>query len=487
MVYQPIIGLETHIQLNTVTKLMCACKNEYTPDYPNTNICEFCTGQPGALPVLNQEAVRKAIRLGVALGSKIPSVTSFDRKNYFYPDLPNGYQISQFGQPIVEGGKLEFYIEDKQTGSLTLSNVDITRAHLETDAAKLIHAGGKTMVDFNRSGAPLIEIVTEPVIRSPEQAMAYVTELQLLVRKLDISDADMEKGQMRFDINISLQNESQSKHNQLPSYRAEIKNVNSVRALGRVIYYEIERQTKLLDSNVTPSQETRGWDDESGTTSLQRSKEDAMDYRYFPEPDLLPITIEPADIPLILELVELPSAQRNRYISLGLSVQTALVLTNVSEMGMYYDIVCLAQASPDSNILKTLANIITGILPTKIDKLHTQLDQLVSPENIWSLAEMFYLKQINNQGLDKALDLVIAKPEADVKELVAVHNLMQVNDDGVLLAFVDAVISNNPGPVAEYKAGKEAVVGFLVGQCMKESKGSGNPQKFRELLISRLS
>lgn len=486
MSLRPVIGLETHIQLNTTTKLMCACLNEYNPDFPNQNICEFCTGQPGALPQLNQEAIRKAIRLGVALGSLIPEITSFDRKNYFYPDLPAGYQISQFAHPVIEKGELDFVIESKENGTLEASKVSITRAHLETDAAKLIHAGGKTMVDFNRSGAPLIEIVTDPVIHSAEQAMAYVSELQLLVRKLNVSYADMEKGQMRFDINISLQNESEQQSDTLPPYRIEVKNVNSIRSLGRAIAYEIERQKKLLESGTVPAQETRGWDDDAGTTSIQRSKEDAMDYRYFPEPDLLPIKIDISDIPLLEELPELPGMQRERYQSQGLTLQTALVLTNSQEMGQLYDQVNSFQVKPDAEVSRTLANIITVVLPPKAEEKKLDLLSLVRAKNILSLAEMFSSKQINNQGMGKALDIVIETPEANIEDIVATHNLMQVNDDSILLAFVESVLAGHPGPVEEYKGGKEAVIGFLVGQCMKESKGVGNPQKFRELLVEKL-
>lgn len=486
MSYRPVIGLETHIQLNTKTKLMCSCVNEYSPDYPNQNICEFCTGQPGALPRLNQEAVRKAIRLGVALGAEIPEVTIFDRKNYFYPDLPNGYQISQYAHPIITGGQLEFFIEDREKGGFEGSAVEITRAHLETDAAKLIHAGGKTMVDFNRSGAPLIEIVTEPVIHSAEQAMAYVNEMQLLVRKINVSNADMEKGQMRFDINISLQNENEQASNTLPPYRIEVKNVNSVRSLGRAIVYEIERQKKLLESGTIPAQETRGWDDDSGVTTVQRSKEEATDYRYFPEPDILPIRIEKTDLPSREELPELPARQRHRYVEQGLSLQTAIVLTNNAEMGLLYDQVNGLQGGVNSEVSKVIANIVTVILPPKAELNKVELASLVLGRNILALAELFVSGSINNQGLNKALDIVISEPEKDANEIVATHNLMQVNDDSVLMAFVEAVVAAHPGPVGEFQSGKEAVLGFLIGQCMRESKGAGNPQKFRELLSNRL-
>lgn len=487
MNYRPVIGLETHIQLNTVTKLMCSCLNEYNPNSPNKNICEFCTGQPGALPLLNQEAMRKAIRLGVALGSTIPELTSFDRKNYFYPDLPNGYQISQFAEPLVIGGNLVFYIENKDKAGFEESSVKLTRAHLETDAAKLIHAGGKTLVDFNRSGAPLIEIVTEPVIHSAEQAMAYVTEMQLLVRKLNISDADMEKGQMRFDINISLQNLSEQTANKLPNYRAEIKNVNSVRSLGRAVQYEIERQTKLLEAGTIPVQETRGWDDDKGVTSSQRSKEDATDYRYFPEPDILPIQIRPSDIPSLSDLDELPSVQRSRYTASGLSLTTAIVLTNNTILGTTYDAVLKTSKKINVDLAKTVANLITVILTAKAEEQNSSIDTLLTPPRIREIAEFYVEGTLNNLGVQKILDLLIVTPEVSITDLVDMNNLRQVNDDSILLAFVDAVLEHNPSIVEQFRSGKEQVIGFLVGQCMKESKGSGNPQKFQELLRLRLA
>jgi len=332
----PVIGLEIHVQLNTKTKLFCDCLNEYVPNDPNKNICPFCTGQPGALPQLNKSAVQKAIKFGVAVGAIIPAKTRWDRKNYFYPDLPTGYQISQYDNPIVEGGEIHFWFETKN-GQFEPSVVELTRAHLEADAAKLLHLGDKTLVDFNRSACPLIEIVTEPVIRSSEQAMAFVGELQLLVRKLGISDADMDKGQMRFDCNLSLQNLDQKESGTLPNYRTETKNINSIRALGRAIEFEIIRQSALLKDGIRPIQETRGWKDDKNMSVSQRSKEDAMDYRYFPEPDLPILEILPSDLPSLSNLPILPNIQRQKYLDLGLNLQTANTLVSQTEVGNYFE------------------------------------------------------------------------------------------------------------------------------------------------------
>ena len=337
--YHTIIGLEIHVQLNTITKLFCSCLNEYAPDSPNKNICPFCTGQPGALPSLNKNAVHKAIKFGLAVGSKIPSTTRWDRKNYFYPDLPTGYQISQYDNPIVQGGNISFFIEDKNTGKFIESSVELTRAHLEADAGKMLHTGNKSFVDFNRSACPLIEIVTEPVIRSSEQAMAFITELQLVVRRIGISDCDLEKGQMRFDCNVSLQNEEQFLKGELANYRTETKNINSIRALGRAIEYEIKRQQELLEDGIIPTQETRGWKDDLNKSVSQRTKEDAMDYRYFPEPDLPMLNITQDDIASLSDLPVLPSIQRQNYLDMGLSMQVANTFVGNESAGRLFDAV----------------------------------------------------------------------------------------------------------------------------------------------------
>ncbi len=485
MKFTPVIGLEIHVQLNTKTKLMCRSLNEYAPDDPNRHISPFNTGQPGALPVLNKAAVQKAILFGVAVGAKIPEYTRFDRKNYFYPDLPAGYQISQFTHPIVQGGSLSFYTEDKQTGEFTRHTVNLTRAHLETDAAKLIHVGGKTMVDFNRSGAPLIEIVTEPEIHSSAEAIAFVNELQLLVRRINISDADMEKGQMRFDCNISMQSEDQKERRELPPYKIEIKNINSVRALGRAIEYEIVRQTEILEQGQTPNQETRGWRDDLNKSEPQRTKEDAHDYRYFPEPDLPIIHIRPQDIPPLESLPELPDRQRQRYLAMGLSLQTANIFVNQIAVGNFFDEV-IGSSSDLDEIRKTIANIITVNLIASSDKLQKPINELISIKNLIALARLFNQKKINNQGLQIALEILFENPEMEAEEIVATRGLMQVTDDTVLEAFVDIAIQNNPKVVEQYKQGKTQALDFLVGQSMKESKGKGNPQRFREILIEKL-
>jgi aspartyl-tRNA(Asn)/glutamyl-tRNA(Gln) amidotransferase subunit B len=483
--YKPIIGLEIHVQLNTKTKLFCSCKNEYSPDEPNKNICPFCTGQPGALPTLSKEAVKKAITFGIAMGSNIPQKTRWDRKNYFYPDLPTGYQISQYDNPIVEGGELSFYIEDKTNGSFEASSVILTRAHLEADAAKLLHTNSKTYVDFNRSGAPLIEIVTEPVIRSGNQAMAFVSELQLLVRKLGISDGDMDKGQMRFDCNLSLQNEEEQKNDTLPSYRTETKNINSIRSLGRAIEYEIKRQGELLDKGERPVQETRGWKDDLNKSTSQRSKEEAMDYRYFPEPDLKILEISEIDKSTLSELPELPSLQRQRYLDLGLSQQTTNTFIAQEEVGNFFDKSIIDVS--DQKIIKTVANIISGSLIALAAKQEKKVDKILSSKNLIILANLFESEKINNQSISMALEILSEDIDSDAMQIVESHNLLQVSDDSALQEIVDKVILENEKVVEEYQSGKIQVVGFLIGQCMKASKGAGNPKKFTELLTKTLT
>jgi aspartyl-tRNA(Asn)/glutamyl-tRNA(Gln) amidotransferase subunit B len=485
----PIIGIETHVQLNTVTKLFCSCLNEFAPDTPNKNICPFCTGQPGALPVLNAEAVKKAILFGVAIHANIPKKTRWDRKNYFYPDLPAGYQISQYDNPIVEGGVVEFFAEDKGTGEFTKHSVELTRAHLEADAGKLMHVNNKTLVDYNRAGCPLVEIVTEPVIEEAKVAMGYVTELQLLVRRLGISEANMDKGQMRFDCNLSMRTEEEYKLGKLPSYKVEVKNINSVRSLGRAIEFEIKRQTEMLENGETPSQETRGWRDDLNKSESQRSKEAADDYRYFPEPDLQILEIKTSDIPTFSELPELPMAQRTRYLELGLHIQIVNTLVGQPELAAYFDsaweIIQTDYPTESLEIARNTANLIS-ILIAFAEKLEKNSYDLVSSQSLVEIAKLFSDKKINNQGVQKLIEIIIENPAISVNDAASENSLFQLTDDKTLEVFVDVVIQSNPKIVEEYKSGKIQVIGFLIGQCMKESKGKGNPGKFKEILEVKL-
>jgi aspartyl-tRNA(Asn)/glutamyl-tRNA(Gln) amidotransferase subunit B len=476
----PIIGLEIHVQLNTKTKLMCHCLNEYAPDQPNKNICPFCTGQPGALPVINQGAVRKAILFGQAIGATIPEKTRWDRKNYFYPDLPTGYQISQYDNPIVEGGEISFFIEDKNTGQFVESNVLMTRAHLECDAAKLIHIGGKTMVDFNRSGAPLVEIVTEPVITSSAQAMAFVNELQNIVRMLGISDADMDKGMMRFDCNLSLRTQEEFDHGKLPNYRTETKNINSIRSLGRAIEYEIIRQTKLLEEGIRPNQETRGWKDDQNKSVSQRSKEDAMDYRYFPEPDLQILVITDEDKLPSDKIPQLPHALRKSLIAKGLTTQVANTILDNSEINSVF------KELDNGIITKTLANILTGPLMAKSKYVDKPITDILTTSQIGELVTLVNTDKINNQNIIKVIDLVTTSDDK-IEEVASANNLIIVSDTGLLTSIVDTVIAANPTIAHEFKEGKVQVIGFLIGQCMKEAKGQGNPKLFTDIIKSKLN
>lgn len=491
MTFYPVIGMEIHVQLNTNTKLFCACLNEYNPASPNKNICTFCTGQPGALPVLNQAAVKKALKLGVALKGNIPEQTRWDRKNYFYPDLPAGYQISQYDNPIIEGGELSFYISSTQSSNPEISKVRITRAHLEADAGKLIHTEDKTLVDFNRSGCPLIEIVTEPELTDATQAMAFITELQLLVRYLGISDGDMEKGQMRFDCNLSLQTQEEKTENKLPNYKVEIKNINSIRSLGRAIEYEIKRQAQILESGETPLQQTRGWRDDLNKSVEQRSKEMAHDYRYFPEPDLQILIIKPDDIPTKQDLGILPMEKKSQYLEMGLNLQTASTLLSQSKWGKCFDSVVQLNAEQSQNqdlknFYKTLSSIITNNLIALEAKIETPLLEKISIEDLLKITKLFSEKRINNQGLVKLLEFLVNSEGRGLQEILESENLIQVWDTSLLEQIVTDVLNNNPKVIEQYKSGKLQVIGFLIGQCMKASKGQGNPEVFKRLLEDKL-
>jgi aspartyl-tRNA(Asn)/glutamyl-tRNA(Gln) amidotransferase subunit B len=480
--YEPVIGIEVHCQLRTASKMFCGCSTDYDGAPPNTHTCPVCLGLPGALPTINRRAVEHVLTTGIAIGATTPPATRWDRKNYFYPDLPKGYQISQFDLPLAAAGSLAFETSD---GPVTIR---ITRAHLEEDTAKLIHATGPdgrrvSLVDFNRSGAPLMEIVTEPDVRSAEQARRYAEELQILLRAIGVSDADMERGQMRVEANVSLRPTGTVPF----GTRVEVKNMNSFRAVERAIEYEIERQAAALDAGETLTQDTRGWDDGRQATYVMRSKEDSHDYRYFPEPDLPPLRVEAAWLDeLRARLPELPAARRTRYAAeLGLSAYDAAVI--VADGGMAAAFEAIRGAGPTLPA-KEVANLVTGDYgrAAKGDARRTA-DGLAGRAEASQLADL--LRRVVAGELSRAnAKEVLLEHVADgtpVATIVETRGLRQISDSGELDAVIGDVLAANPGAIADYRAGKPTI-GFLVGQVMKATRGQANAALVQTALRDRL-
>ncbi|RAL55789.1 glutaminyl-tRNA synthase (glutamine-hydrolyzing) subunit B [Candidatus Gracilibacteria bacterium GN02-872] len=474
--YIATIGLEIHIRVKSKTKMFCSCKNAVElADEPNKNVCQVCMGFPGTLPALNQEVVRLGLIGGMAMNCKVNNFSRFDRKTYFYPDNPTAYQITQMYEPIVGKGSVKTIVNGE------IKEFAIDHMHLENDAGKLIHAGGKTLCDFNRAGSPLMEIVTDPVFHDKDEVMEFLKELQKIMRACHVSDADMEKGQMRCDVNISIAPEGSEK---LGS-RTETKNVNSFSAIGRAIEHEIKRQTRIIESGGIVEQETRGWNDETGTSATQRSKEDAMDYRYFPEPDLLPLELSEDFIENARKQIpELPIEKRIRYLNdYKLSEDDARILTTDRDLSEYFDE--LVKLTKDA---KKSCSYITTIL----------LAMMNESENIKKVADLKFeigelarvIELVNNDELSSTNSKQVVEElfnnggEADI--IVDENNLRQKNDLGALEAIVDEVIASSPTQVADYKGGNERIFGFFVGQCMKLSKGQGNPKIFNDLLKKKL-
>ncbi|MFH1978922.1 MAG: Asp-tRNA(Asn)/Glu-tRNA(Gln) amidotransferase subunit GatB [Patescibacteria group bacterium] len=467
--YQVTVGLEIHAELKTRTKMFCNSLNDPEEKFPNVNVCPVCMGYPGTLPTINKEAVKSVLRAGLAIGGNLADYTQWDRKNYFYPDLPKGYQISQFKYPLVEGG--------------SINNVKITRIHLEEDAGKLIHHKDFSGVDFNRAGVPLMELVTEPDIKSAKDARAFAEELRLLLRYLDISDADMEKGQMRVEANISI-----SKTDTLGT-KVEVKNINSFKAVEGAIKYETERQQEVLENGEKVIHETRGWDENKGKTFSQRSKEEAHDYRYFPEPDLPPIKISEIEDFQNLEatLPELPWQKRER-LQKEYGVKEGVVnnFINDHKLAEFFERV-VSEVDADSEearnkIIQTSINYITSDLAglTK-EKFLDFGNLLVTPENFADLIEMVVEDKISSRAAKDVLKEMVetgAEPNAVVKE----GGLEQTNDKGLLEQVAQDIVKNNPKAVEDYKLGSGNSIQFLVGMFMKETKGKANPQKAREVL-----
>jgi aspartyl-tRNA(Asn)/glutamyl-tRNA(Gln) amidotransferase subunit B len=463
--YEAVIGVEVHCQLKTASKMFCSCATAYDGARPNSHTCPVCLGLPGALPVMNKRAVELVMATGAAIEATTPDATRWDRKNYFYPDLPKGYQISQYDLPLASMGKLTF---ETSEGPFT---VDITRAHLEEDTAKLVHGEGPngerlSLVDFNRSGVPLMEIVTEPVIRTAEQARRYAEELQLLLRTVGASDADMERGQMRVEANISLRPRGEEPF----GTRVEVKNMNSFRSVERAVAFEIERQAAMLDAGDSLRMETRGWADDRGETYHMRSKETSDDYRYFPEPDLPPLRVDATWLARIQdELPEVPAARRSRYeTALGLSAYDAAVLVADADAGRLFEATLAAAPALDAT---PIANWVTGDY-LRIRNAATEPVE-VNPAQLARLVALVGDGTINRSSGRDVLDAHAASGEA-VDEIVARLGLRQISDVGALAAVVDQVLAENPSAVADVRAGKGQAIGFLVGQVMKATKGQAN-------------
>ncbi len=479
---EAVIGLECHVELNTQTKMFCGCRAEFGAP-PNTNVCPVCLGHPGSLPAPNREAIRRIILIGLAVGSEIAPHSLFHRKNYFYPDMPKNYQISQYDLPICVGGHLDVDLPDGTT-----SRIGITRVHMEEDTGKTVHASATgriheadaALIDFNRAGVPLVECVSEPDIRSPEEAAAYLRELRATLESLDVSDVRMEEGSLRCDANISMRPVGTEAF----GTKVEIKNMNSIRSLERALHFEIERQTKALEAGEAIAQETRHWDEDSGSTKSMRSKEEAFDYRYFPEPDIP--ALEPSEewiAEIRSRLPELPRARRARYeTDHGLKPDVARVLVGDRASSALFDETVTLGADP-----KAAANWITQDLAGSLNKL--DVDPAVSPVTAQHIADLIALvadDTVSGAGAKQALEEAVATGDP-IAEIVERKGLTQVSDSGALGAIADEVLAENPEVVEQFRGGKEAVLGFLVGQVMKKSAGSANPKLAKELLLERLS
>lgn len=467
MEYRPTIGLEIHAELTTNTKMFCDSKNDPDATEPNVHVCPICMGHPGTLPTINKEAVHKVVMVGYALGGKIADFTEFDRKNYFYPDIPKGYQISQYKYPLVSGG--------------ALNGVEITRVHLEEDTARSSHVGDESFIDFNRAGIPLMELVTEPVIHSAEQASAFARELQLLLRTLGASHANLEKGEMRIEANISV-----SKDDTLGT-KVEVKNLNSFRSVEKAIEFEVKRHIKALESGEELIQETRGWDEAKQQTFHQRIKEGSADYRYFPEPDLPKMKIsemkEFSADEVKKNMPELPWERRARYKELGLgSDQIEWLIGNLIRAD-FFDAVC-EKLSSDGKV--RAANYLTSDVAGYYNEHSDEIEfEKLTSESFVAVIEMLLGDEISSRGAKDIL-IVLLKEGGDARKVAEDKGLFQMSDASQLTDIAKEIISENPAVVEEYKSGKEASLQFLVGQGMKKTKGAANPGALKDALLAEI-
>ncbi|HCC05885.1 TPA: Asp-tRNA(Asn)/Glu-tRNA(Gln) amidotransferase subunit GatB [Candidatus Nomurabacteria bacterium] len=488
--YITTIGLEIHAELHTNSKMWCGCKNDPMEKRPNQNICEVCMAHPGTLPVANKEAIKKVMTVGCAVGSNIADFTEFDRKNYFYPDIPKGYQITQYKFPIVSGGKI--------------NDVELTRIHLEEDTAKSSHVGGTTLVDYNRAGVPLMELVTEPVIHSAEQAVAFARELQRILRYVGASEANMEMGQMRIEANISVAPRSQNNadgtqkvaegiQNNADRYKGlgtkvEVKNINSFASVFGAINYEVARHIALIEEGGAVVQETRGWDDTKQSTFSQRKKENAHDYRYFPDPDLPKLYLSKLfNLDEIRNsLPELPVAKRARFAKVfGLKDDSIEILTDSPLLSSFFDTVVDGK---DANFAQLSANyLISDILGLlKKEGLEITEETLPGTTSFKTLIEMVVSGELSSRGAKDLLPKLLADKKLDTRVTAEQLGMIQKNDPELLKSIVAEVLEDNPKQVADYRAGQESMFMYFVGQCMKKSKGAGNPGVFQQLLKESL-
>ena len=468
--YEAVIGLETHIQLNTTTKIFCSCKADSWDDGPNTNICPVCTGLPGVLPVLNKAAVEKAVLLAAAMHADIQPLSFFDRKNYFYPDLPKGYQISQYDHSIARGGYMELPVEGE------IRRIRIHKLHLEEDAGKTKNEFGRRLIDFNRCGVPLIEMVTGPDIHTADEAAAYLIRLRQLLRWLGVSEADMEKGHLRADANVSIRPKGSTELNT----KTEIKNVNSIEAVRSAIEKEIERQIREVEAGNRIDAWTLNWDDETQTLSKMRSKETEADYRYFREPDLLPIRLEEAWRDHILaRLPELPLVRRARFMQeYGLPEYDAEILTGERTLSDYYEAAVQAYGGDPQTVSNWMMNDVLRMLN---DRGLTASEIQLTPPRLAEIISLVDAKTIN-VSTGKVLVPKVQESGKSPKEIVEAEGLAKVSDEDAIRALVQQVIESNPKEVATYRGGKTTIIGWFVGQIMRQSRGKADPETAKNLL-----
>jgi len=474
--YEAVIGLETHIQLNTQSKIFCRCKADSWEDPPNSNICPVCTGLPGSLPVLNKAVVEKAALLAAAMEADLQTVSFFDRKNYFYPDLPKGYQISQFDKPLAKGGQMEVPLADGKTRI-----VKIHKLHIEEDAGKTVKRKGALLIDFNRCGVPLVEMVTGPDLRSAEEAGQYLIRLRQLLRWLGISEADMEKGNLRADANVSIREVGSKELNT----KTEIKNVNSIDAIRDAIVAEIERQTKAIEAGDEIEAWTLSWDEDSGSLSKMRSKETEADYRYFREPDLLPIELD--DVwkeEILAEMPELPLARRARFVEqYKVPDYDADILTSERSLSDYFEAATASYAGDPKRVSNWMMNDVLAML----NERDLNADQLkLSPEDLADIIKLTDAGTVNTPTARSLLGKVQESGKSP-QEFVEAEGLAQVSDDGLLREMAAEVLAANPDQVASYQGGKESLIGWFVGQMMAESKGKADPKAVQTILQELLN